>query len=347
MSDIDVNGRGDAKPSTDSSLRDLNPVNNPFGEFQHNIFDANYDHSPYTSFNGSGASSGSGAGLGSDTPVHPFKLERFIDSAGNIRTRVYRGHLRYCINTFKTIIQSDTKSTTTYSSSAEGSSDTHTESAHTHGLPSHTGGAYSSGGGSIDSHVHVLGGSTLGVNSPSEGHKHKIPDLVTSNSTVDKFVCVHGQTAGQGILKDVTANVWAEFTNAEGNGTGVFATDLPVGDTFGSIFLKWKLVLTDGVDLSGVTISTADVSIHRDADVDKKADELSDDDQLPDLASDNEGASMSNFDRGGESADDRTAYFYVKLGISHPTGEGVIKSIEQITYDNINWTPLLISRAST
>ena len=56
---------------------------------------------------------------------------------------------------------------------------------------------------------------------------------------------------------------------------------------------------------------------------------------------------MSNFDRGGESADDRTAYFYAKLGISHPTGEGVIKSIEQITYDNINWTPLLISRAST
>ena len=77
MPDIDVNGRGDVKPSTDSSLRDLNPVNNPFGEFQHNIFDANYDHSPYTSFNGSGASSGSGAGLGSDTPVHPFKLERF------------------------------------------------------------------------------------------------------------------------------------------------------------------------------------------------------------------------------------------------------------------------------
>ena len=120
-----------------------------------------------------------------------------------------------------------------------------------------------------------------------------------------------------------------------------------MGDTFGSIFLKWKLVLTDGVDLSGVTISAADVTIHRDADVDKKADELSDDDQLPDLASDNEGASMSNFDRGGESADDRTAYFYAKLGISHPTGEGVIKSIEQITYDNINWTPLLISRAST
>ena len=55
---------------------------------------------------------------------------------------------------------------------------------------------------------------------------------------------------------------------------------------------------------------------------------------------------MGDFNRGEETEAERTAYFYVKLGISHPAVEGTIKSIEQITYDNINWTPLIISRAS-
>jgi len=351
MADIDASGRGDVKESAGSSLTELNLVDNPYGEFQHNIFDANYEHSPYTSFNGSGASSGSGSGLGSITPVHPFKLERFVDSSGSPRTRLYKGYLRYCINTFKTIIQSDTKTTTAYSTSANGSdanSKTHTESAHTHSLTDYTGSVYSSGGSYSDTpHQHNLGGSTEGVDSPTDGHFHKIPDLVPSTSTVDKFVCVHGQTEGQGILRDVSANGFGEITNDLGEGTGVYAMDLPVGDTFGSIFLKWKIVLSDTVDLSGVTISAADVTIHRDAAVTKEAHELSDDDQLPKLESDNEGASMTNFDRGGESEDDRTAYFYVKIGESYPAAEGSLKSIVQITYDNINWTPLLISRAST
>ena len=87
------------------------------------------------------------------------------------------------------------------------------------------------------------------------------------------------------------------------------------------------------------------MSIHVDPAVNKKANELSDDDQLPDLETNSQGTNIQHFRRGTETEADRVAFFYVKIGISHPEAAGTIKTIEQITYDNINWTPLIISRA--
>lgn len=353
MADTDASGRRDVKQSVESSVALVRPgfgelpfTNpNPLGEFQHQLFDASYDHSPYTSFNNSGGSRGSG-GSGAlsltETAVHPFKLERFTDASGVTRTRVYRGFLRYCINTFKTVIEDDTNSVESYHASnltdSVNGPFTGEENQHVHGL-SGAGTSYSSGS---NSHAHTLTGSTDASASP---HKHTVPALVNTTSTVDKFVCIEGQSAGQGILKDVTSNSFGEIVNAEGVSTGIYAHDLPVGDTFGSVFLKWKVELTNDTDLSGVEIAEADVSIHVDPAVNKKANELSDDDQLPILQTDSQGTNISHFRRGTETEADRVAFFYVKIGISHPEAAGTIKTIEQITYDNINWTPLIISRA--
>ena len=350
MADIDASGRRDVKQSVESSVALVRPgfgelpfTNpNPLGEFQHQLFDASYDHSPYTSFNNSGGSRGSG-GSGAlsltETAVHPFKLERFTDASGVTRTRVYRGFLRYCINTFKTVIEDDTNSVTSYHATEKTDGQSGRPNLnHTHNISGYTEDTDITGvsGGN---HQHVLSPSNATI-SPAP-----FPNLTSATATVDKFVCIEGQSAGQGILKDVTSNSFGEIVNAEGVSTGIYAHDLPVGDTFGSVFLKWKVELANDTDLSGVEIAEADVSIHVDPAVNKKANELSDDDQLPDLETDSQGTNISHFRRGTETEADRVAFFYVKIGISHPEAAGTIKTIEQITYDNINWTPLIISRA--
>ena len=321
MADVDIQGRGDFKepvqptPSYGVRLEEAQHPNQTGSALEKagafTAFDQSWGATPDVAFNAPGLSSGS-AGAGA-VAIHPFKLERFIDASGSIRTRVYRGYLRYCLNTFKTIIEDDTKTTVSYGSQGSSSAE-------------------------------ITGSSDAG--SGTSAHTHTLPVLNNQVTTADRFVCVNGQAAGQGILKDVASSSFEERKNPENIGTGIYATEFPVGDTFGSIFLKWKVVLDDDTDLSNLTINAGDVTIHRDADVTKEAHELSDDDQFPALEADAQGAGMGDFNRGGETEAERTAYFYVKLGISHPAVEGTIKSIEQITYDNINWTPLIISRAS-
>ena len=114
MADVDSRGRGDVKTSAQPSISFVRPnagehphtSRNPYGDFQHTLFDTNYDHSPYASFNAGGSSSGSG-GVVAPKFIHPFMLERFIDSGGNIRTRVYGGKLNVTFTNIVPTISED------------------------------------------------------------------------------------------------------------------------------------------------------------------------------------------------------------------------------------------------
>jgi len=67
--------------------------------------------------------------------------------------------------------------------------------------------------------------------------------------------------------------------------------------------------------------------------------------KMSSLTANSETAAMASFKRGTHSEDDRTAAYYVKLGVSYdPNAAGVdAKTIEQITYENVYWSPLFIS----
>ena len=447
--------------------------------------------------------------------VHPFKLERFVDNKGNPRTRVYLGRLRYLINNFEVIIQSDTKSTASYSGSmgtgssevtgaetghthsgtstvtlpqhthdnsgtaaaagspstadtGNGTNHTHsisltaaagstsgttgTEAAHTHGdgsliIPDHqhendttgtlsgTDHTHSSGGYTVpisgtpsvdgtsgltnstdslditgdtgniknklsnddvtgttaagsshshsyakddhthsvsgtsgtpsshtheyetNNHSHTLSGETGEVygslpdfdisTGSSTGHTHPIPTLTNSLVTVDRFVCVKSQIQGAGFINEVEPTGFTALKDSNDKDTVVKTKEMTVADTYGSFFLKWKVKLSQGNE-GMTTINQADVTIHRDADTTKTAEVLQNADKMELLAADSETATMGHFRRGTDTDDNRTAYYYVKIGASYdPNAAGTnAKTIEQMTYENIYWSPLFISSAS-
>ena len=136
--------------------------------------------------------------------------------------------------------------------------------------------------------------------------------------------------------------------------TVVKTKTLPIGDTYGSIFLRWKLVLSDSDSLDLQTINQADVTIYRHSDPTKTAEQLITDNTekltaLRGVDDENNAASGTNmeaFKRGSETEDDRTAYYYVKIGNSYdPNAAGTnSKTIEQITYENVYWSPFLLPR---
>lgn len=455
--------------------------------------------------------------------IHPFKLERFTDSKGNTRTRVYVGKLRYCINTFDIEIKKDKKGTTTYGSL--GSTNTGSESSHTHSgtssvpLPAHThtqdGTAVAKTGNDIttgntenesshthsvagieipehkhvardstedgllmpnhehdagtsadnlkipqhqheigisgdtesasaggynhyhqiyinqqtnnivssnnlsvtgktdevtdydssssnvvkkvtgktggifeknnndnlsgataagtahshqynkDDHSHTLTGQTGGIygSAPTidvttgsgSPHNHPLPDLSTATSEADRFVCIKTQGQGAGIIKEVEPTGFTALKDSDDKDTVVKTKTLPIGDTYGSIFLRWKLVLVENNSLDLQTINQADVTIYRHSDPTKTAEQLITDnfEKLTDLRGvdlpDNNPASgtdMDAFKRGSETEDDRTAYYYVKIGNSYdPNAAGTnSKTIEQITYENVYWSPFFLPR---
>lgn len=189
--------------------------------------------------------------------------------------------------------------------------------------------------------------------SPS-AHTHPLPDLSTSTSEADRFVCILGQPQGAGIISEVEPAGFTALKDSNDKDTVVKAKDLPIGDTYGSIFLKWKVILSDSDSLGLYSINAADVTIHRHSDPAKTAEQLIIDNsekltQLRGVNDENNPASgtdMDFFKRGSESEDDRTAYYYVKIGVSYdPNAAGTnSKTIEQMTYENVYWSPLFLSR---
>ena len=270
-------------------------------------------------------------------------------------------------------------------STAAGSSHSHsyTKDDHTHSVAGDTGNPSShTHNYNKDDHSHEVSGRTGGMydkdnndnltgqtagvygsdstppitgnsGSPS-AHTHPLPDLSTSTSEADRFVCILGQPQGAGIISEVEPAGFTALKDSNDKDTVVKAKDLPIGDTYGSIFLKWKVILSDSDSLGAYSINAADVTIHRHSDPAKTAEQLIIDntEKLTHLrgvdASNNaaSGTSMRYFKRGSESEDDRTAYYYVKIGVSYdPNAAGTnSKTIEQMTYENVYWSPLFLSR---
>jgi hypothetical protein len=512
MADVDASGRGDVKRPIESTAatgarvqsgEGVFTVKNPEGEFDHQRYDASYDHSPFVSFNAPGLSVPSGGSapvvsLNANTFNHPFKITQEEDDAtGLIKTNIYYGVLRYCINSFNTVLEDDTHSVESYHSTTKSSVTTGDGSSHTHSggtykipdhdhyasdpsdssdtglqIPTHEHSSGStagtsleipqhqhrnddqSGGGALvganhthgfsfsettgpinsgssscndSNHTHSIGisqntgllssGSSIAVTGntgnvdisgsssallvtgrtggvfehdtlankkvtgqtgptvPQSGnlppipgdsgsptaHYHPAPALSSATPTVDRFVTIKNQIAATGIMKDVgptkgPGNTTFGFVNnADGDQTVNRVLTLPAG-TFGSIFLKWKVVLPTDQDVAtNFTINAADVEIHVDPDVAKTAESLSDDDtfrelKLFDANAGGDAGIDDTFDRrasagAGETEADRTAYFYVKLGVTHNPAGGGLKAVEQITYENVYWSPLILGRA--
>jgi hypothetical protein len=257
---------------------------------------------------------------------------------------------------------------------------------HTHSLPNTTGDPTSGGSYSGGDHTHDLGGNTgnvtdFGTSPPSveeitgntggiassppssnvsgtladeSSHTHPLPDLSTATSEADRFVCILGQPQGAGIISEVEPAGFTALKDSNDKDTVVKAKDLPVGDTYGSIFLKWKVILSDSDSLGAYSINAADVTIHRHSDPAKTAEQLIIDNTeklthlrgVDDENNPASGTDMDFFKRGSESEDDRTAYYYIKIGVSYdPNAAGTnAKTIEQMTYENVYWSPLFLSR---
>ena len=272
--------------------------------------------------------------------VHPFKLERYVDNKGNTRTRIYLGRLRYLINNFDVLIQSDTRSTATYGSQGSGSSEvTGLESAHTHSIN-----GYDDSGDGISLTTGGVNSSSGGSGTPN-GHVHTIPALVNSTVTVDRFICVKNQSQGAGFINEIEPDGFTAIKDSNDKDTVLKAKDMPINQTYGSFFLKWSITLPTG-SASGATIAADSITIHRDSDPTKTAEQLQNDfGAMSALTANSETAAMGSFKRGSHSEADRTATYYVKLGVSYdPNAAGTnSKSIEQITYENVYWCPLFIS----
>ena len=212
MADIDARGREDVKESvqpSESFVRQPSgehphSVRSEYGEFSHALFDANYDHSPYASFNAGGVSGGSGGGVVIPKFIHPFMLESFLDPETSISyTKIYQGDVYVKINTFSLGIQEITTSVESYhATNNHASVTTGDESAHTHSagslrIPEHqhefdvaipSGGEHTTHTGATNSAV--IGGSgyagsdhahTIGSSLTGGAHTHTATDLITGD----------------------------------------------------------------------------------------------------------------------------------------------------------------------
>ena len=183
-------------------------------------------------------------------------------------------------------------------------------------------------------------GSSSGI-----GHTHDLPALVNSPTAADRFVCVKNQDQGAGFINEIEPTGFTALKDSNDKDTVVKAKTMSIAETHGSFFLKWSITLPTG-SASGATIAADAISIHRDADPTKTAEQLQNDfGKMSSLTANSETAAMASFKRDTHSEDDRTATYYVKLGVSYdPSAAGVnSKTIEQITYENVYWSPLFIS----
>ena len=368
MADIDASGRGEVKPSVDSSVALVRPgpgelpftTANPYGEFQHQLFDASYDHSPYSSFNNPGSSmpSGGSGALAFPSNMHPFKIVQGVNDQGLVVTRVFIGRLRYCINTFNTVLENDTNSVQSYHASekTDGQSGrpnrtTGSEGGHTHTLSGTTGDVSSQY--NVNPHTHSL--NSYGTLSQEPDHAHTVPNLISTTSTVDRFVTIKDQIAATGIIKEVEPTGFFNVNNENDEFTGIKRKDLTPGQ-FGSVFLKWKVLLPTDQNLGlNFTINSADVEVVMQGDATQTAEALSAQDTFEALELHDGNTTPPDdgiddaFDRrgngGGETDAGKTAYFYVKLGVSHNPADGIRQPVDQFTYENIYWSPLILGRA--
>ena len=206
-----------------------------------------------------------------------------------------------------------------------------------------------------DDHSHTLTGQTGGIHGSaptfdittgsSTGHTHPLPVLSNNTVTVDSFICVKNQSQGAGFINEIEPDGFTAIKDSNDKDTVLKAKDMPINQTYGSFFLKWSIILPTG-SASGATIAADSITIHRDSDPTKTAEQLQNDfGGMSALTANSETAAMGSFKRGSHSEADRTATYYVKLGVSYdPNAAGTnSKSIEQITYENVYWCPLFIS----
>lgn len=365
MADIDASGRGEVKPSVDSSVALVRPgpgelpftTANPFGEFQHQLFDASYDHSPYSSFNNPGSSmpSGNSSGFSLATNMHPFKIVQTVNDQGAVVTRVFLGRLRYCINTFNTVLEEDKVNEYHATEKTDGQSGrpdiaTGPGSQHTHTVGGYTENTTLSGVSGSE-HLHVLGSSVTVT--PESSHTHTVPNL--TESTADKFVTIKSQIAATGIIKEIEPTGFSTLNDANEQFTGFKNKDF-VG-TFGSIFLKWKIILPSmediGANFNDQVLIPSGVEVVMQGNANQTAEALSAQDTFEELALHDTTDPADNIDdvfdrRGGgdsETEAGKTAFFYVKLGVSNNPADGVNRLVEQHTYENVYWSPLILGRA--
>lgn len=179
----------------------------------------------------------------------------------------------------------------------------------------------------------------------STGHTHPLPVLSNNAVTVDSFICVKNQSQGAGFINEIEPDGFTAIKDSNDKDTVLKAKDMPINQTYGSFFLKWSIILPTG-SASGATIAANSITIHRESDPTKTAEQLQNDfGAMSALTANSETAAMGSFKRGSHSEADRTATYYVKLGVSYdPNAAGTnSKSIEQITYENVYWCPLFIS----
>jgi hypothetical protein len=281
-----------------------------------------------------------------------------VNDQGLVVTRVFIGRLRYCINTFNTVLENDTNSVQSYHASekTDGQSGrpnrtTGSEGGHTHTLSGTTGDVSSQY--NVNPHTHSL--NSYGTLSQEPDHAHTVPNLISTTSTVDRFVTIKDQIAATGIIKEVEPTGFFNVNNENDEFTGIKRKDLTPGQ-FGSVFLKWKVLLPTDQNLGlNFTINSADVEVVMQGDATQTAEALSAQDTFEALELHDGNTTPPDdgiddaFDRrgngGGETDAGKTAYFYVKLGVSHNPADGIRQPVDQFTYENIYWSPLILGRA--
>ena len=248
-------------------------------------------------------------GSGVHEHIHPFKLQFFTDEEDEQRIRVYTGRLTTSLHTF--LYSDDSDTVNSYTASCSASTETDEEGGHTHEITC---------------------------------------ELTATSEIIDHFLTVGGQPKIPGMTQiesDVFVDLIIENADGVDVPSGFRAYTLPVEETYGKVYLTWKLETVNIPNNMAPPINVVkDVTIVVEKSADDPADADDPNDFVDKLAGDlhvtgspTQVVAIRNQPEIGE--------YFLHIGTTYDADsddadENPDSGIKQIIYENVYYSPLIL-----